>query len=244
MRDILGRIWQRFLFPVARLVWRYGYWRPLRIWSNHFSRGDLHGWVRRKRAAINGSVLNVGAGGEIGPLVEKCLSIDINPQRKPDIVADACDLREVFETQRFDAVFLIEVLEHVSEPQRALAELRRVLKPGGKLILSVPYIFEMHDVPHDYWRFTEYGLRLLLQDFDDVVIVRRNGYFRAALTPLIRLWYSRYWTDRVLGLLFMFLALLLYPLIALLNGIIRSEYATTGYHVEASKPLLEGQSAT
>lgn len=237
MKGILLRIWQRFLFPIARAIWWKAYWRPFRIWSNHFSRGNLHAWVRQQRAGIEGSVLNVGAGGEIGPLVEKCLSIDIDPRRGPDIVADACDLRAVFEDERFDAVFLIEVLEHVGEPQKAVAELWRVLKPGGKLVLSVPYIFEIHDAPYDFWRFTEHGLQRLLHGFEDVVVIRRNRYFRAVITPLIRLWYSRYWTDRILGLLFMLLAVPLYPLIFLLNLAIRSDYATTGYHVEARKPL-------
>ncbi len=226
---------RRFLFRVGRLVWRI-----LRVWSNHFSRGDLHAWVRRQRAAVEGSVLNVGAGGEIAPCVGRCQSIDINPERGPDLVADVCDLRGVFERERFDAVFLIEVLEHVNEPQRAVDELRRVLKPGGRLILSVPYIFEMHDVPGDYWRFTEFGLRLMLREFDQIEIKRRNGYFRAVYTPLIRLWYSRYWGDRILGLLFMALAVPLYPLIALLDRLIRSDYATTGYHVEARKRPAAG----
>lgn len=218
-------------------------WRLLRIWSNHFSRGDLHRWLAAHRARASGVVLNVGSGGEASRLVEPCLSIDIDPARNPDLVADVCDLRPHFGDATFDAVFLIEVLEHVTEPARAIAEIRRVLKPGGSLVLSVPYLFEIHDAPHDYWRFTRYGIERLLHDFADVTIEARNGYFRAVYTPLIRLWYSPYLGDRVAGLCFMAIAVPLYPLIRLLDAVIRSDRAVTGYHVTARKPLTDASGA-
>lgn len=222
------RNWARpLLWPV---------WRLTRRWSNHFSRAGLHPWIKERRALIDGAVLNVGAGGEASAFVEPCTSIDIDPDRGPDIVADVCDLSSCFDDAQFDAVFLIEVLEHVREPTQAIAEIQRVLKPGGRLILSVPYIFEIHDAPHDYWRFTRFGLQHLLRDFVEVEIAPRNGYFSALYTPLIRLWYSPHWGDRIVGLVFMLLALPLYPLIWLMDAVIKSDRAVTGYQAEARKP--------
>lgn len=228
---LLPALRRRTLDPLRR-----AHWRLLRAWSNHFSRGDLHDWVRRRRAEVTGEVLNVGAGGEIAGCVGACVSIDSDPARGPDIVADVQDLGEIFAEGRFAAAFAIEVLEHVLEPRRAIAELLRVLEPGGRLFLSVPYLFETHDAPHDYWRFTDHGLRALLGDFEAVRIDRRNGYLRAAFTPLVRLCYSPHRTDRWLGQAFMLLAVPLYPAIALLDRAIRSDAATTGYHVAATKP--------
>ena len=63
----------------------------------------------------------------------------------------------------FDTVLLLDVLEHIANPESALAEARRALRPGGRLLLTIPFAYPMHDQPHDYQRLTEYGLRELLQ---------------------------------------------------------------------------------
>jgi SAM-dependent methyltransferase len=62
-----------------------------------------------------------------------------------------------------DLAFATETLEHVDDPARFLAEAFRVLRPGGRLILTVPFSARWHFVPHDYWRFTPAGLDLLLR---------------------------------------------------------------------------------
>lgn len=222
--------WRQRLRPVLFPIWRL-----LRIWSNHFSRGNLPQWVKQRRQEISGDVLNVGAGGELAALVQPCLSIDIDPKRAPDRVVDVCCLDAEFDAAQFDAVFLIEVLEHVQDPQRALAQIERVLKPGGRLVFSVPFSFEMHDTPYDFWRFTQFGLARLLTPFEDVQINRRNGYVRAAFTPLTRLWLSPHWPDRLIGVGFLLLAVPLYPLIWLADQCIKSEALATGYHVTARK---------
>jgi SAM-dependent methyltransferase len=63
----------------------------------------------------------------------------------------------------YDAVMSVQVLEHVEEPQAYLAEARRLLKPGGKLILSTHGIWVYHPEPLDYWRWTAPGLKLELE---------------------------------------------------------------------------------
>ncbi|NKB70394.1 MAG: methyltransferase domain-containing protein [Candidatus Latescibacteria bacterium] len=63
-----------------------------------------------------------------------------------------------FAQASFDTVFSAQVLEHVPEPGRLIAEAGRILKPGGHLILSAPHIWGLHEEPHDYFRFTSYGL--------------------------------------------------------------------------------------
>ena len=59
-----------------------------------------------------------------------------------------------------------EVLEHLKNPFIAVKEIKRVLKPSGKLILTTRFIFSLHDAPNDYFRYTKYGLKELFKEWD------------------------------------------------------------------------------
>jgi SAM-dependent methyltransferase len=81
--------------------------------------------------------------------------------KRLDAVARLEDLP--FSDASFDRVISTVVLEHVAEPGRAIREFRRVLTPGGSVHLVVPYLWEEHQRPHDYFRFTSNGIRYLLE---------------------------------------------------------------------------------
>jgi SAM-dependent methyltransferase len=82
--------------------------------------------------------------------------------RQPDYV---CDLARIpVDDARFDHVLLTQVLEHIPEPAKVLAELHRVLRPGGTLWLTAPLFYAEHERPFDFFRYTQYGLRRLLED--------------------------------------------------------------------------------
>ncbi len=80
----------------------------------------------------------------------------------------------------FDACINIVTLEHICEPGRALAEMCRVLRRDGSLLLVVPQEWEVHQAPHDYFRFTRHGIQYLLEQagFRSVRIYPVGGYFR------------------------------------------------------------------
>lgn len=101
--------------------------------------------------------------------------------RQPEVVGDAIALP--FAGASADAILCTEVIEHVVEPETLLKEAHRVLKPGGSLLLSAPFTWHVHDEPHDYWRFTQYGLRLLLEraGFRVLTVRTTNGYAGAVL---------------------------------------------------------------
>jgi SAM-dependent methyltransferase len=212
--------------------------------SNRFSRENLSELLEREIEALEARpgpkrVLNVGTGGPLAERIartreSRVVGVDLDPSRHPDVVADVCDLR-CFEDESFDAVFLMEVLEHVPAPDLAISEIHRVLAPGGWLVLSTPFVFEIHEAPHDYFRFTEHGLRHLLRGFDGCSIVRRNGYLKSSLVPLLRLTRSRYVADNLFGLTALALSVLLSPLIGLADRAIRSDAATTGYFASCRK---------
>jgi len=75
----------------------------------------------------------------------------------PHVFADAAVLP--FTDASFDGVVCLEVLEHVRDPAAVMMEIARVLKPGAKAWLSMPFLYPVHDAPFDFQRFTEHGLR-------------------------------------------------------------------------------------
>lgn len=77
-----------------------------------------------------------------------------------DVFADCHQLP--FADGHFDSVICTQVLEHVAEPERVLCEAARVLRPGGVLLLTAPMLWPLHEEPHDFFRYTRYGLRHLL----------------------------------------------------------------------------------
>lgn len=72
-------------------------------------------------------------------------------------------------------------MEHVENPFKAVEELYRVLKPGGKVLVSIPFIWPYHAASRykDYWRFSEDGLRVLFNKFSKIEIVKAGGYLSA-----------------------------------------------------------------
>jgi SAM-dependent methyltransferase len=85
-----------------------------------------------------------------------------------------------FAAASFDACLNIVTLEHVREPGRAVKEMGRVLKQGGSLLLAVPHEWEVHQAPHDYFRFTRHGIQHLLEQagFQRIRIDPVGGFFR------------------------------------------------------------------
>lgn len=101
-------------------------------------------------------------------------------ERQYGQITYVCDLTQIpVEDGRFDLVFCSQVLEHVPEPAKMLAELNRVLKPGGTLWLSAPLFYEEHDRPYDFYRYTQYGFRFLLEQAKFTVVQMNwmEGYF-------------------------------------------------------------------
>lgn len=106
-------------------------------------------------------------------------TIDINPEYRPDIVADAHNLP--INSGAADGVICKSVLEHVKNPFRVVDEIWRILRPGGKCFITVPFLHPYHaagQAPYkDYWRFSEDGARYLFRKFSKIEICPEFGHF-------------------------------------------------------------------
>lgn len=146
-----------------------------------------------------GWLLDIGCGSQpyahLFPDVARYVGVDLPPppgaQRRADVWASGLHLPFVVES--FDTVLCAQVLEHVPRPQQLIAEAFRVLKTGGRFILTAPQTWGLHEEPHDYYRFTQYGLRYLLESagFEVQSIEARGGAFRVIGQTFLNLYYLR-----------------------------------------------------
>lgn len=123
-------------------------------------------FLARNRDSFRGELLDNGCGNApyadwYTPLVDRVVKLDAAPIPSVDVVAFADALP--FADGSFDTILATEVLEHVTDAERAVADAYRVLRPGGHLVVTVPYMYPTHEAPYDFRRFTHFGLRDLLE---------------------------------------------------------------------------------
>jgi SAM-dependent methyltransferase len=119
------------------------------------------------RAHATGRLLDLGCGNAplfdvYRHLVAETICVDWSNTLHPNQFIDlSLDLNEPlpFDDESFDTILLTDVLEHIAEPAQLMREIGRLLRPRGKLILGVPFLYSLHEQPHDYYRYTEYALR-------------------------------------------------------------------------------------
>ncbi|MBI2446479.1 MAG: class I SAM-dependent methyltransferase [Parcubacteria group bacterium] len=163
---------------------------------------------------LKGTILDIGSGPNGGRYKNffsgnDYITLDINPDYSPDIIGSA--ERIPAPDNSFDGVVCFQVLDDLKNPAEAIKEMSRVLKAGGYGMLSVPQSNELHDEPNDYWRFTKYGVVVLLSEagLEIIKILPRGGFWalKAQITAryLIDLLglYKRKILGRLLNLIFL-----------------------------------------
>jgi len=153
--------------------------------------------LSRHAPKLFGKLLDVGGGQvrrykHLCPKVTEYKTLDINADWKPDIVgsAEAIPLPDA----SVDSILSTQVLEHVPHPWIAIKEMARILKPGGIAVITVPQWNELHEEPHDYFRYTRFGLESMFKDSGLHVetMEQRGQYFSVCGQAHIRLLIDRF----------------------------------------------------
>lgn len=150
---------------------------------------------------VKGRLLDLGCGKAPLYLVYKNFADDVscvdweNSLHINDYVDTTCDLSKKLpiEDEKFDTILLSDVLEHLPNPDKLWSEMFRLLVPGGKLILNVPFLYWIHEEPYDYYRYTEYALRRLAEQAGfSVVLLEPIGGFPEVLADIVSKFLLRY----------------------------------------------------
>jgi SAM-dependent methyltransferase len=153
-------------------------------WLAHRQLEDALGAAAAAHA--RGRLLDVGCGlkpyaGMFAPYVVEHVGVDHpdSPHARTSVDVSATAYEIPLESDSFDTILMTELLEHLEDPQRALSEAHRLLKPGGSLILTTPFVWTLHEEPRDFYRYTPHGLRHLLE---------RVGLLEVEVRPLSGQW--------------------------------------------------------
>ena len=122
---------------------------------------------RHLKSHVRGRLLDLGCGAvplyaAYRPLVHEITCVDWAGSAHVGLHVDiAHDLNQPLplEDSRYDTVILSDVLEHIRRPEELVGEVARILAPGGKLLASMPFMYWLHEQPHDYFRYSEHALR-------------------------------------------------------------------------------------
>ncbi len=159
-----------FPFLYRILMWTVSPVYPSDSWSEHFATSDF----------AKGLFVNVGSGNS--SLHPEIVNTDFIPYTNVDVVTDAGHLP--FKDNSVDGILCIGVLEHLQYPESAVAEMYRILKPGGKFYALIPFMVGYHASPHDYTRWTLSGTKELFRDFQTSSLKAEGGPTSALLWTL------------------------------------------------------------
>lgn len=158
----------------------------------YFIRTELYYGVKERAGNLTGVLLDFGCGEKPYESlfeVEKYIGLDYEHtghDHKNESIEVFYDGKTIpFDDQYFDSVLCTEVLEHVFDIDHTLEEINRVLKKGGKLLVTCPFVWNEHEVPYDYARYTVYALKYLFEKHGFRVLnFERKGNFVKTLMQM------------------------------------------------------------
>jgi SAM-dependent methyltransferase len=167
----------------------------LSIFINPFYlvRKELYIEIRKLAPELHGIMMDFGCGlksyRNLFSNVEKYIGVDIKNEghshEKEDIDVYYDGHHIPFNDGYFDSVFCSEVIEHVFNLSEILQEINRVMKPGAKILLTVPFSWDEHEIPNDFGRYTSYGIKHILENHGFIIDrCEKIGHFSEVIGQL------------------------------------------------------------
>ncbi|HTE29359.1 MAG TPA: class I SAM-dependent methyltransferase [Chryseolinea sp.] len=163
----------------------------------YFIRKQLYDNIRNEAPSLSGRLLDFGCGSK--PYedlfkVDEYIGIDMentghgHANSKIDVFYDGKTIP--FPDNSFDCVFCSEVFEHIFNLEEVLVEIRRVMKPGAQILITVPFCWNEHEVPYDFGRYTSFGIKHLMEK-QGFRVIRQNksGNFARVNFQLLALYF-------------------------------------------------------
>ncbi len=172
----------------------------------YFIRKGLFNKISLYSPEFNGRLLDFGCGAKpyqsLFTNVNEYIGLDYDSEghnhanENVDVFYDGKTIP--FENESFDSLFSSEVFEHVFALQEILPEISRVLKKGGKMLITCPFVWEEHEIPIDYARYSQFALHDMLQKNGfKILTTDKNGHFIMALHQLFIVYLHDFWLNRV-----------------------------------------------
>lgn len=190
----------------------------------------------KEHISYDSLVLSIGDGpAHYRPLFKNYLGFDVDRSVKTDFIADGYAIP--IRSNSVQNAICIQVMEHMLYPQKALDEMNRILKPNGKLLITVPQGGALHDEPYDFFRYTPYSLKFLLENsgFQITELKPKGGYFWYLGNRLKQM---KNFSPKLIRPIVMAVFSFLIPLILFyLDDIDKEKKLTLGYSVIATKKV-------
>lgn len=162
-------------------------------------RRRLYQLLIKNSSFLHGKTLDFGCGAKPYKNLFKTteyIGVDIeisghsHDQENIDVFYDGKTIP--FPEQHFDSIFTSEVFEHIFNLNNIVSELHRVLKPGGYILITIPFVWDEHEAPYDFARYTSYGIKDILQKNNfEIVKLEKSSTFIEVIFQMKALYLSK-----------------------------------------------------
>jgi len=172
----------------------------------YFIRKGLYNKIREYQSKLTGRLLDFGCGAKpyksLFTGLDEYIGVDYAQSGHSGKYSDTeffYDGKTLpFPNESFDSAFSSEVFEHIFNLDEILPELHRVLKPGSRILITCPFVWEEHEEPFDYARYSKFALADMLEKYGfEIEVYDKSGDFVTALHQLFILYLNDHWIHRV-----------------------------------------------